>query len=66
MATRRQFIRISAIGAGTVMAGAAGLRLLASEMTDGQKATLAALTGRTPDILRGMFLEMCRVGIQGR
>ncbi|MCK7541515.1 MAG: hypothetical protein MZV63_66850 [Marinilabiliales bacterium] len=54
MATRRQFIRISAMGAGAVMAGAAGIRLLASELTDGQKATLAALTARTPT-----YCEVC-------
>ena len=54
MATRRQFIRISAMGAGAVMAGAAGFRLLASELTDGQKATMAALTGRTPT-----YCEVC-------
>ncbi len=54
MATRRQFIRISAIGAGAVMAGAAGLKLLASDLTEGQKATLAALTGRTPT-----YCEVC-------
>ena len=53
MATRRQFIRISAMGAGAVMAGAAGFRLLGSELTDGQKAT-AALTGRTPT-----YCEIC-------
>ena len=35
MATRRQFIKISAIGAGAVMAGAAGFRLLASEQGPG-------------------------------
>ena len=45
MATRRQFIRISAMGAGAVMTGAAGLKLFGSGMTDGQKATMAALTG---------------------
>ena len=54
MATRRQFIRISAMGTGAVLAGAAGFRLLASELTDGQKATLAALTGRTPT-----YCEVC-------
>jgi len=54
MATRRQFIRISAIGAGAVMAGAAGLKLLASEITDGRKASYAALTGRTPT-----YCEVC-------
>jgi len=54
MATRRQFIRISAMGAGAVMAGAAGLRLFGSGLTDGQKATLAALTGRTPT-----YCEVC-------
>jgi thiosulfate reductase/polysulfide reductase chain A len=54
MATRRQFIRISAMGAGAVMAGAAGFRLLASDLTDGQAATLAVLTGRTPT-----YCEVC-------
>ncbi len=54
MATRRQFIRISAMGAGAVMAGAAGLRLLASEITDGRKASYVALTGRTPT-----YCEVC-------
>lgn len=54
MATRRQFIRISAIGAGAVMAGAAGFRMLASDLTDGQKASIAALTGRTPT-----YCEVC-------
>jgi thiosulfate reductase/polysulfide reductase chain A len=54
MATRRQFIRISAMGAGAVMAAAAGFRLLASELTDGQKASMAALTGRTPT-----YCEVC-------
>jgi thiosulfate reductase/polysulfide reductase chain A len=54
MATRRQFIRISAMGAGAVMAGAAGFRLLASDLTDGQKASIAALNGRTPT-----YCEVC-------
>ncbi len=54
MATRRQFIRISAVGAGAVMAGAAGFKLMASELTDGQKATLAALNKRTPT-----YCEVC-------
>ena len=42
------------MGAGAVMAGVAGFRLLASELTDGQKATYAALTGRTPT-----YCEVC-------
>ena len=54
MATRRQFIRISAMGAGAVMAGAAGFRLLASGLTDGQKATAAVLAARTPT-----YCEIC-------
>ncbi len=54
MATRRQFIRISAIGAGAVMAGAAGYRLFASGLTDGQKATAAVLAARTPT-----YCEIC-------
>ena len=54
MATRRQFIRISAMGAGAVMAGASGFKLIASQLTDGQKATMAALTGRTPT-----YCEIC-------
>ena len=54
MATRRHFIRISAMGAGAVMAGAAGLKLLASEITDGRKASYVALTGRTPT-----YCEVC-------
>ena len=54
MATRRQFIRISAVGAGAVMAGMAGFRLLASELTEGQKATMAALNKRTPT-----YCEVC-------
>ncbi len=54
MSTRRQFIRISAIGAGAVMTGAAGFRLLGSELTEGRKATLAVLTGRTPT-----YCEVC-------
>jgi len=54
MATRRQFIRISAMGAGAVAAGAAGVRLFGSALTDGQKATVAALTGRTPT-----YCEVC-------
>ncbi|MCJ7820660.1 MAG: molybdopterin-dependent oxidoreductase, partial [Bacteroidales bacterium] len=54
MATRRQFIRISAIGAGVVMAGSTGYKLFASGLTDGQKATMAALTARTPT-----YCEIC-------
>ncbi len=54
MATRRQFIRISAMGAGAVLAGVAGIKLFASDLTDGQKATRAALTARTPT-----YCEIC-------
>jgi hypothetical protein len=54
MATRRQFIRISAMGAGAVMAGAAGFRLLASGLTDGQKATAAVWLHALPLIVRSV------------
>ncbi len=42
------------MGAGAVMAGAAGFRLLGSELTDGQKATAAVLATRTPT-----YCEVC-------
>lgn len=54
MATRRQFIRISAMGAGAVLAGVAGIKLFASGLTDGQIATRAALMARTPT-----YCEIC-------
>ncbi len=54
MATRRQFIRISAIGAGAAMAGAAGFRLLARGPGD----TLSESAG---DMLRRIptYCEVC-------
>lgn len=55
MATRRQFIKISAIGAGAVMAGAAGFRLLASQQDQG------ALLASAGDPLRRIptYCEVC-------
>ncbi|MDX9945924.1 MAG: molybdopterin-dependent oxidoreductase [Bacteroidales bacterium] len=55
MATRRQFIKISAIGTGAVMAGAAGFRLLASEQGQG------ALMASAGDPLRRIptYCEVC-------
>ena len=54
MATRRQFIRITTIGAGAVMAGAAGMKLLGNERNTAQKAAGAAFPGRTPT-----YCEIC-------
>lgn len=54
MATRRQFIRITTLGAGAVMAGAAGMNLLGNERNSVQKAAGAALAGRTPT-----YCEIC-------
>lgn len=54
MTTRRQFLRISAMSAGAVAAGLAGYKLLASDLSEGQKATMAVLAGRTPT-----YCEIC-------
>ena len=54
MATRRQFIRISAMGAGALAVGMGGYKLFGSGLTDGQNATLAALAARTPT-----YCEIC-------
>ena len=54
MATRRQFIRISAVGAGAVLAGAAGFRLMAPEPGK-------ALSGSAGEMLRRIptYCEVC-------
>lgn len=54
MATRRQFIRISAIGAGAVAAGIGGYKLFASGLNGGENAAKVVLAGRTPT-----YCEVC-------
>ena len=53
MTSRRQFLKISALGTGVALAGFSGIKLLAGGLTEGQIATLNALK-RTPT-----YCEVC-------
>jgi anaerobic selenocysteine-containing dehydrogenase len=65
MATRRQFIRISAAGAGALLAGATGCRLLAPGNDQALISAPAGPIHRIPTYCEVMFLEKRRMDLQG-